>query len=182
MDLTVHRVNDPEKNLLVNQQWEISDPILSCSNQELLLIHFLSNPEVLTMRFRVWDLGLPLCIVPQVYHFPEFVVQCTKHYAIDSRPVFTEKLSQLFIIISREDIIKMLSLHTTNFLEQNIVTLFEEIFTSSTPQVQLSFIQGIQRPKYIISTLEFPIKADACPTTIHQILSMYCQVFGLYHD
>lgn len=50
MALTVHRVNDPEKNLLVDQQWGISDPILSCSNQELLPVHFLSHPEELTMR------------------------------------------------------------------------------------------------------------------------------------
>lgn len=141
MDLTIHQVNDLETNLLFDQQWEISDPIISCSNQELLPIHFLSNPEELTMRFRVWDFDLPLCIVPKVYHFPELVVWCTEHYAIDSRSIVTEKLSQLFITISREDIIKMLGLHTTNFLEQNIVTLSEEIlvqkFTSLTPQFQL---------------------------------------------
>ena len=33
-----------------------------------------------------------------------------------------------------------------------------------------------------MSTVEFPIKDDTCPTTIQQILSMYCQVFVLYHD
>ena len=33
-----------------------------------------------------------------------------------------------------------------------------------------------------MSTLEFPIKANTCPTTIQQILFMYCQVFGLYHE
>ena len=138
------------------------------------------------MRFQVWDSDLPLCIVPQVYHFPEFVVWCAEHHAIDSRLVVTEKLSQLFITVSHEDIIKMLGLHTINFPEQNIVTLTEEIlvqkFTSLTPQVQLSFVQGIQRYEYIISTLEFPVKVDTCPTPIQQIVSMYCQVFGLYHD
>ena len=51
MMLTIHRVNDPEKNMLVDQQWEISDPILSCPSQELLPFHFLNNPEELTMRF-----------------------------------------------------------------------------------------------------------------------------------
>lgn len=85
-------------------------------------------------------------------------------------------MSQLFIIVSREEIIKMLGLHTTNFPEQNIVTLTEEIlvqkFTSLTPQLQLSFVQGIQRPKYIQSTLEFPVKVDTFPTPIQQILSM----------
>lgn len=34
----------------------------------------------------------------------------------------------------------------------------------------------------MISTLELPVKADTCPATIQQILSMYCQVFSLYHD
>ena len=159
---------------------------MSCSNQEHLPVYFLSNLEELIVRFRVWDSGLPLCIVPQVYHFPELVIWCAEHYAIYSRSVVTDQLSQIFITISRFDIIKMLGLHTTNFPEHNIITLSEEIlvqkFTSSTPQVKLSFVQGIQRPQYIISTLEFPIKVDTCPITIKQILSMYFQVFGLYHD
>lgn len=47
MDLTLHRVNDPEKNLLVDQQWEFFDPILSCTNLQDLPIHFLINPEEL---------------------------------------------------------------------------------------------------------------------------------------
>ena len=148
MALTVHRVNDPEKKLFVDQQWEVSDPFLSCSNQEHLSIYFLSNPEELTMRFWVWDSGLPLCIVPQVYHFPKLVVW--HDYSIDSNSVVINQLSQIFITISQENIIKMLSLHTINFPEHNIITLFEEIlvqkFTSSSPQVQLSFIQGIQIP------------------------------------
>ena len=121
-----------------------------------------------------------------MYHFLELVVWCTKHCANYSKSIVTKQLSQIFITISRESVIKMLGLHTTNFLEQNVITLLEEIlvqeFTSSFPQVQLSFVQGIQWPEYIISTLEFPIKVDTCPTTIQQILSMYCQVFGLYHD
>ena len=80
----------------------------------------------------------------------------------------------------------MMGLYIIGFPEQNIVTLFEEIlvqkFTSTTPQVQLSFVQAIQRVEYVTPTLEFPIKANTCATTIQQILSMYTQVFGLYHD
>ena len=92
MSLTVHQVNDPEQNLLVDQQWEIYDPILSCSNQDLIPVHFLSHSKELTLIFRVYDSDLLVCIVPQVYHFPELVVWCTKHYSIDSRSVVTEKL------------------------------------------------------------------------------------------
>ena len=79
-----------------------------------------------------------------------------------------------------------MGLHIIGFPDQNVVTLSEEIllqkFTLSTPQVQLSFVQAIKRIEYVTPTLEFPIKADTCPTTIQQILSMYTQVFGLYHD
>lgn len=32
MALNVSCVNDPEQNLLIDQQWEVSDPILSCTN------------------------------------------------------------------------------------------------------------------------------------------------------
>ena len=64
MSLTIHRVNDPNQNLLVDQQWEISDTILSCTNKDLLSVFFLSQHEELTLRFYVWDSSLPLCIVP----------------------------------------------------------------------------------------------------------------------
>ena len=80
----------------------------------------------------------------------------------------------------------MLGLHTTGFLDQNLITLSKEIlvqkFTSATPQVQLSFVQAIQRAKYVTPILEFPIKAYTCPTIVQQILSMYTWVFVLYHD
>ena len=80
----------------------------------------------------------------------------------------------------------MLGLHMTWFLEKNVITLFEEIlvhkFTSASSQLQLSFVQSIQRPEYVTPTLEFPIKEDTYPATIQQILFMYAQVFCLYHD
>ena len=64
----------------------------------------------------------------------------------------------------------MLGLHTTGFLDQNLITLSKEIlvqkFTSATPQVQLSFVQAIQRAKYVTPILEFPIKAYTCPTIV----------------
>lgn len=47
MALTMHHVNDPEQNLLVDQHWEVSDPILSCTNLQDLPVHFLRNPEEL---------------------------------------------------------------------------------------------------------------------------------------
>ena len=77
MSLIVHRVNDHNQIMLVDQQLVISNPILSCTNQEQLPVFFLSQHEELTLIFCVWDSVLPLCIVPQVYHFPEFVVWCT---------------------------------------------------------------------------------------------------------
>ena len=71
----------------------------------------------------------------------------------------------------------MLGLNGTGFLEQNIITLSEDVlvqkFISTPPQVQLSFVQSIQRAEYITSNLEFPIKANTCHTIIQQILSMY---------
>lgn len=65
MALIVHRINDPEQNLLIDQQiWEVSDPILSCTNLQDLLIHFFSDPKELMVRFYVWESGLPLWIIP----------------------------------------------------------------------------------------------------------------------
>ena len=80
----------------------------------------------------------------------------------------------------------MLGLHSTNFPSQNTITLSEDVlvqkFTSLSPQHQLSFVQGIQGPEYILSALNFPLKDDLFQTPIQLILSMYSQVLGLYHD
>ena len=84
MALTVHRVNDPEKTLLVDQQWEVSDPILSYTNLQDLPVFSLRNPKELMVWFRVWESGLPLCIVPQVFHFPELVIWCAELFSPDS--------------------------------------------------------------------------------------------------
>ena len=105
---------------------------------------FLSQPDELALKFRVWDSGLPLCIVPQVYHFPKLVVWCVEHYSSKSRSVITEKLSQIFITISPKEATKMMGLHSTTFLTHNTITLLEEVlvqkFTSLPQQDWLSFV------------------------------------------
>lgn len=186
MSLIVHRENDPDQNLLVDQHWEITDPIISCTNKDKLPVLFLSQLDELALRFQIWDLGLPLCIVPQVYHFLELVVWCVEHYSNKSRSVVTKKTSQIFITISPEEVTKMIGLNSTNFPSHNTITLSEDVlvqkFTSLSPQHQLSFVQGIQRPKYILYALNFPLESDSFQTPIQLILSMYNQVLGLYHD
>ena len=98
----------------------------------------------------------------------------------------SEQHSQIVLSISKESISKMLGLNGLGFLEQNIITLSKDVlvqkFISTPPQVKLFFVQSIQRAEYITLDLEFPIKVDTCHSTIQQILSMYAQIFGLYHD
>ena len=74
MALTMHRVNDPEQNLLTDQHWEVTDTILSLSNFQELPMHLFCNPEDLIVRFRVWNSDLPLYVIPNVFHFPKLVV------------------------------------------------------------------------------------------------------------
>ena len=64
MALTVHRVNDPEQNLLIDQHWEVIDTILTHSNFQELPMHFFGNPKELMVRFKVWTSGLLLYVVP----------------------------------------------------------------------------------------------------------------------
>ena len=123
MSLIVHRLNDLDQNLLVDQHWEIIDPILSYTNHDKLLFVFLSKLDELDLIFQVLDSGLPLCIVPQIYDFLELVVWYVKHYSNKSRFVVMEKSSQFFITISLKEVIKILGLHSTNFPSQNTITL-----------------------------------------------------------
>ena len=66
----LHKMVDPEQNLLLDHHWEIYDPILFCSNQEQLPSYCSTQSNVYFQKFKVWELGMPLCIVPQVFHFP----------------------------------------------------------------------------------------------------------------
>ena len=102
MALTIHRINDRKQSLLVNQHWEVFYPILSYTNPQELPIHFFSNLELLMVWFHVWESGLPLFIVPQVFHFPEFVVWRVEHFAPNSSSIVSEQLSKIVINISRE--------------------------------------------------------------------------------
>ena len=90
MALTIHRVNDTKQSLLIDQHWEVSDPILPCSNLQDLPMHFFGNPEEFIFCFHVWDSGLPLCIAPQGFHFPELVAWCAEHFSLESNSVVSE--------------------------------------------------------------------------------------------
>lgn len=68
--VTLHKTVDPEQNLLLDHHWEIYNPILSCSNQEQPPTFCLTQFNVYFQKFKVWESGLPLCVVPQVFHFP----------------------------------------------------------------------------------------------------------------
>ena len=117
MQFTVHRVNGPDQNLLTDQHWEVTDTILSLLIFQELPMHFLGNPEELIVRFQVWSFGLPLYIVPQVFHFPELIVWCVEHYSPKSKTIVSEKHSQIVLSISKESISKMLGLSQSGFLE-----------------------------------------------------------------
>ena len=62
--LIVHRVSDPNQNNLLDQRWEIFDPILSCTNQQLLPTFFLNQSDEITSKFKIRESGLSLCVVP----------------------------------------------------------------------------------------------------------------------
>ena len=63
-----------------------------------------------------------------VVHFPELIDWCVAHYLTQTRCVVTQISSQIFITITTEEIINMLGLNSTNFLENNVVPLSKETF------------------------------------------------------
>ena len=124
---TVHRVNDPDKEILIDHQWEISDPFLACTSQDTLPLQFFSYPNEIANCFHIWDYALPLAIVPQVHHYHEKVEWCVDRYSSENRSILTYESNQIFLTITKEDIIKTLGLQDTNLIERNSVTLSEEI-------------------------------------------------------
>ena len=86
----------------------------------------LSQQDVSFQKFKVWESRLPLCVVPQVFHFHELIEWCVSHYSNEIRSIVIQNSSQIFITITPEEIIKMLGLHPTMFPEKNIVPMLEE--------------------------------------------------------
>ena len=113
--VTLHKYVDPKQNLLLAHHWEVYGPILSCSNQEKLPTFCSIQFDVYFQKYKVWESGLPLCIVPQVFHFPELIKWCVAHYLVQTSSIITQTSSQIFITITVEEIIKMLWLNSTNF-------------------------------------------------------------------
>ena len=107
---TVHRVNDLDKEILINKQWEISDPILAYSSQDTLPLQFFNYPDEVATCFHIWVSALPLCIVPEVPHYPELVECFTKRYSFETRSILTYETNHIFLTITKEDIIKTLGL------------------------------------------------------------------------
>ena len=121
-----------------------------------------------------------------MHHYPELVEWFTERYSSENQSILPYETNQIFLTITKEDIIKTLGLQDTNLIERNFVTLLEKIlvqkFSSYTPSKQLDFVQSLQSPDYVLSTLTFPIKLDTCHTTVRNIFSMYTQVFGQIYD
>ena len=51
--LSFHRIFDPDQTILLDQHWEMFDPILSCANQEILPAFFLNQTNEINMKFKV---------------------------------------------------------------------------------------------------------------------------------
>ena len=81
---TVHIVNDPDQEILINYQWEISNPILACTSQDTLPLQFFSYSDEIANCFHIWDSALPLAIVPQVHHYPELVEWYADQYSSEN--------------------------------------------------------------------------------------------------
>lgn len=129
---------------------------------------------------------MPLCIFPQVFHFPELIEWCIVHYLNKTRSIVTQKSSQIFITISSKEVIKMLGLYSTSFLEQNTLTLSKETlvqkFTFLSSQDQFTFVHNIQQLESLLQVLKYTQKDNLFQTPIQLILSMYTQVMVLNHD
>ena len=71
--ITLHKSVNAKKKLLIDHDWEVYDPILTCSNQEKLPMFCPTQSDVYFQKFKVWEYGLPLCIAPQVFNFLELI-------------------------------------------------------------------------------------------------------------
>ena len=122
----LHKYEYPEQNLLLDHHYEVFYPNLSCSNKEKFSSFYLTQSNVHFQKFKVWDSTLPLCVVQQVFNFPEIVDWCASHYSVQNQSVITQVNSHIFITINSEEILKMLGLGMTNFYENNTFPLTKE--------------------------------------------------------
>ena len=125
--INLHKSIDPKKKVLLDHHWKVHDPILTCSNQEKLPTFCSTQSNVYFQKFNVWESSPPLCIIPHAFHFPELIDWCVSHYLVQTKYIVTQITSQFFIIVTIEEIVKMLGLNSTNLSKKNVVPLSREI-------------------------------------------------------
>ena len=143
--VSLHKSEDPKQILLLDNHYEVFNPILSCSNQEKMTSLCSTQLNVHFQKFKVWDSTLPLYVIPQVFSFLDIIDWCASHYSVQNQPVITQV--NIFITINAEGILKMMGLDMTNFFENNTFPLTEETlvhkFTNLSPQEHVSFIDTL---------------------------------------
>ena len=79
--ISLHKSEDPEQTFLLDNHYEVFNPILSCSNQEKLPLFYSSQTNKHFQKFKIWDSTLSLCVVSQNFNFPEMIDWCDSHYS-----------------------------------------------------------------------------------------------------
>ena len=184
--ISLHKSTDLEQNLLLDNHYEVFDPILSCSNQEKLPLFCSSQTNEHFQKFKIWDMTLSLYVVPQTFNFPEIIDWYGSHYSIQNQSIISQVNSKILLTINTEEIQRMLDLDLTNFTENNTVPLVEETLihklTNLMPQEQISFVHSLQKLEHLFQTLNFPLMAKFFQNLIQLIISMFVQIIGLNRD
>ena len=159
---------------------------MSCSNQEQLPTFCSTQSDVYFQKFKVWELGLPLCIIPQVVNFPKLVNWCFANYSVQTKSIVTQTSSETFLTITTNEIINMLRLNSNKSSKKSVIPLSKETliqnFTSLSSQEQFSFVHTIQKLEDLLQVMNFPLKALLFQSSIQLIMSMYTQIMGFNHD
>ena len=62
--VSLHKSEDLEQTLPLDNDYEVFDPILSYSNQEKMPSFYSTQTNIHSQTFKIWDSALPLCVVP----------------------------------------------------------------------------------------------------------------------
>lgn len=100
----LHKSTEPKQNLLLDIHYKVFDPILSCSHQEKLPLFYSSQMNEHFQKFKIWDLALSLCVVPQDFNFPKIIGWCASHYSVQNQSIISHVNSKILLTINTEEI------------------------------------------------------------------------------
>jgi hypothetical protein len=174
------KIPNPVEEDLVDRDKDVFDPVLSFDTS-VLYQQEKQGFQDLVDHYYAWESDLAKFIVPQVYHFPEFIVWCAENYIPTKRAIIS-KVGSVLIELNAQTINEMMRWSINPDSEPLNELVATKSFRELESKDRVSLLQS-----YLCTNLDVPgdnvvIQTNLFPETSQKIISMISMILGKVND